>query len=98
MPGAFIVPDFQSLRVWCKQNKIEYSSDAQMTEHPDILKKYDEEILHYNEQFAVFERIKKFVLMKEPWTVDGGELTATLKLKRKPVLNKYQKEYNEIYQ
>ncbi|MDG2164321.1 MAG: AMP-dependent synthetase/ligase [Flavobacteriales bacterium] len=97
MPGAFIVADFQALKVWCKLHQIDYTSDAQMTEHPDVLKKYDEEISHYNEQFAPYERIKKFVLMKEAWSVDGGELTATMKLKRKPVLSKYEQEYKEIY-
>jgi len=97
MPGAFIVPDFQALKVWCELHQIDYNSDAQMTEHPDVLKKYDEEISHYNEQFAPYERIKKFVLMKEAWSVDGGELTATMKLKRKPVLSKYEQEYKKIY-
>ena len=97
MPGAFIVPDFQALKVWCKLHQIDYTSDAQMTEHHDVLKKYDEEISHYNEQFAPYERIKKFILMKEAWSVDGGELTATMKLKRKPVLSKYEHEYKEIY-
>jgi long-chain acyl-CoA synthetase len=97
MTSAFVVPDFTSLQVWCKNHSISYSTDAEMTQHPEILKKYEKEIAHYNEQFAHFERVKKFVLMKEVWTVDGGELTATLKLKRKPVLDKYQKEFNEIY-
>ena len=97
MPGAFIVPDFQALRVWCEHNQIDYTTDAQMTEHPDVLKKYDEEVSHYNEQFAPYEQVKKFVLMKEAWSVDGGELTATMKLKRKPVLSKYEQKYNEIY-
>ena len=97
MPGAFIVPDFQALKVWCELHQIDYTSDAQMTENLDVLKKYDEEISHYNEQFAPYERIKKFVLMKEAWSVDGGELTATMKLKRKPVLSKYEQEYKKIY-
>ena len=97
MPGAFIVPDFQALRVWCEHNQIDYTTDAQMTEHPDVLKKYDEEVSHYNEQFAPYEQVKKFVLMKEAWSVDGGELTATMKLKRKPVLSKYDHKYKEIY-
>ena len=68
-----------------------------MTRHPNVLNKYDEEISHYNEKFAPYERIKKFVLMKEAWSVDGGELTATMKLKRKPVVSKYEQEYKEIY-
>tara|TARA_B100001741_G_scaffold217004_1_gene179834 strand:+ start:1992 stop:3761 length:1770 start_codon:yes stop_codon:yes gene_type:complete len=97
MPGAFIVPDFQALKVWCELHQIDYTSDAQMTRHPNVLNKYDEEISHYNEKFAPYERIKKFVLMKEAWSVDGGELTATMKLKRKPVLSKYEQEYKEIY-
>ena len=97
MPGAFVVPAFESLKIWCKHHDIDYSTDAKMTEHPKVLKKYQEEIAHYNEQFAPYEQVKKFVLMKESWSIEGGELTATLKLKRKPVLAKYEKEYKEIY-
>jgi len=97
MPGAFIVPDFESLKVWCKLHNINYTTNAEMIVHPEVLKKYEKEVAHYNEQFATFERVKKFVLMKEAWSIEGGELTATLKLKRKPVLAKYEKEYKEIY-
>ncbi len=97
MPGAFIVPDFDALQIWCKNHNIKYSSNEEMVEKKEVINKYQEEIDHYNEQFASFERVKKFVLMKTTWAIDSGELTATLKLKRKPTLAKYQKEYNEIY-
>lgn len=97
MPGAFIVPEFEALKVWCKLHDIAYTTNTEMACHPEVLKKFDTEIAHYNEQFAPYEQVKKVVVMKEPWTIEGGELTATLKLKRKPVLAKYQKEYKEIY-
>ena len=97
MPGAFIVPEFEALKVWCKLHDIVYTTNSEMASHPEVLKKFDTEISHYNEQFAPFEQVKKVVVMKQPWTIEGGELTATLKLKRKPVLAKYQKEYKQIY-
>jgi len=97
MPGAFIVPEFEALKVWCKLHDIVYTTNSEMASHPEVLKKFDAEIAHYNEQFAPFEQVKKVVVMKQPWTIEGGELTATLKLKRKPVLAKYQKEYKQIY-
>lgn len=97
MPGAFIVPDYESLKVWCKHHDLPYTTDSEMVANERVLQKYTDEINHYNEQFAPYERVKKFVLMKEAWSIEGGELTATLKLKRKPVLAKYQNEYKEIY-
>ena len=97
MPGAFIVPEFEALKVWCKLHDIVYTTNSEMASHPEVLKKFDAEISHYNKQFAPFEQVKKVVVMKQPWTIEGGELTATLKLKRKPVLAKYQKEYKQIY-
>ena len=97
MPGAFIVPEFESLKIWCKHHDLNYTTNAEMSQHPEVLKKFNAEIAHYNEQFAPFEQVKKIVVMKEAWTIEGGELTATLKLKRKPVLAKYEKEYKEIY-
>ena len=97
MPGAFIVPEFESLKVWCQLHDISYTTNSEMTEHPEVLKKYESEINRYNQQFAPYEQVKKFVLMKDVWSVDGGELTATLKLKRKPIRAKYDNEYREIY-
>ena len=97
MPGAFIVPEFESLKIWCKLHDITYTTNSKIVAHPEVIKKFNSEIEHYNKQFAQYEQVKKIVLMKEIWTIEGGELTATLKLKRKPILTKYQKEYKEIY-
>jgi len=97
MPGAFIVPEFEALKIWCGANAINYSDDADLIEHPKIIEKYESEINFYNNQFANYQQVKKFVLMKESWSVDGGELTATLKLKRKPIMQKYFTDYNKIY-
>ena len=97
MPAAYIVPEFEALKVWCKLHNINYTSDAEMSQHPKVLEKFQSEINHYNEQFAPYEHVKKFAVMKETWSIEGGELTATLKLKRKPVMKKYQEIYKEIY-
>jgi len=97
MPAAFIVPEFEALKIWCKLHNINYTSNEEMSQHTKVLEKFQNEINHYNEQFAPYERVKKFAVMKEPWSIDGGELTATLKLKRKPVMEKYQHLYKEIY-
>jgi long-chain acyl-CoA synthetase len=97
MPAAFIVPEFEALKIWCKLHNISYTSNEEMSQHTKVLEKFQNEINHYNEQFAPYERVKKFAVMKEPWSTDGGELTATLKLKRKPVMEKYQHLYKEIY-
>ena len=97
MPSAFIVPEFEALKVWCKLHNLDYTTNAEMSQHPIVLEKFQSEINHYNKQFAPFEHVKKFAVMKETWSIDGGELTATLKLKRKPIMGKYQKIYQEIY-
>ena len=55
MPGAFIVPDFDALQIWCKNHNIKYSSNEEMVEKKEVINKYQEEIDHYNKQFASFE-------------------------------------------
>jgi long-chain acyl-CoA synthetase len=97
MPSAFIVPEFEALKVWCKLHNLDYTTNAEMSQHPVVLEKFQSEINHYNQQFAPFEHVKKFAVMKETWSIDGGELTATLKLKRKPIMEKYREIYQEIY-
>ncbi len=96
-PSALIVPMFDGLRDWCKENDIPYTTNEEMIKHPKVLAKYQEEIDHYNHLFAQWEKIKKFVLAPTTWGVDSGELTPTMKLKRRVVHKKFENEIKEIY-
>ena len=96
-PGAFILPSFIVLKEWCRRHDISYTSDSQMIRDSRIIKKFEEEVETYNESFSGYEKIKKFELLSTIWSIESGELTATLKLKRKPIIEKYQRQYNKIY-
>ncbi|MTI19894.1 long-chain fatty acid--CoA ligase, partial [Fulvivirga sp. RKSG066] len=97
-PAALILPAFDALKDWCTQKKITYTTDAEMIKHERILKKFDEEIARLNENFAQYEKIKKYTLLSKPWGIDSGELTPTLKLKRKAIHSKYENEISMLYQ
>ncbi len=97
-PAAFIVPDFVYLTDWCKNNQITYSNSEQIIREPKILELFDAEVKKYNEHFNQYERIKKFVLIGKAWSPEGGELTATLKLKRRNILEKYSDLYIKIFE
>ena len=74
-----------------------FSNMKDILSNTAVLEKYSKEIEHYNSFFSPYERIKKFELIAEPWSVDGGELTATMKLRRKNILLKYQHLSEKIY-
>lgn len=96
-PAAFIQPAFDFLRDWAKRKGIEYTTDAEMVKNGKVLARFEEEVEKYNEHFAQYEKIKKFELVPAPWSVETDELTPTLKLKRKVILDKYKALYNKIY-
>ena len=95
--AAFIVPSEENLKIWCKRHNIIFSNMVEIIKNHTVLNKYEKEIESFNALFNPYERIKKFKLMNQPWTVNGGELTATMKLKRKNIINKYQESYKDIY-
>jgi long-chain acyl-CoA synthetase len=97
-PAALIVPSFEGLREFCKRKDIPYSTDAQMVTKPEILEKFQSEIDGLNKYFGKWEQIKRFKLLDKPWGVDSGELTPTMKLKRKVIHQKHLKEIEQIYQ
>lgn len=96
-PAALVVPSFDALREWCKVKNIQYTSDEEIVSHEQIIEKFDRELQRLNENFAQYERIKKLKILSTPWTIDTGELTPTLKLKRKKIIAKYQSEIDSIY-
>ncbi len=95
--GALIVPSFENLKVWAKQNNISFGTIHDLVRNPAVLEMYKRIVEEYNQQFNHAEQIKKFELCPAEWTVDGGELTPTLKLKRKVIMEKYKDAIERIY-
>ncbi|QNA45036.1 AMP-dependent synthetase/ligase [Lacibacter sediminis] len=95
--GALIVPSFENLKVWAGQNNISYGTVHDLIRNPAVLEMYKNIVEEFNTQFNHVEQIKKFELCANEWTVDGGELTPTLKLKRKVIMEKYRDAIERIY-
>ncbi len=95
--SALIVPSEDSMKIWCSRHRIGFSSLKDIITNQKVLDKFQREIDNYNKLFNHYEQIKQFRLLSTNWTVDGGELTATMKLRRKNIINKYQSIYNDIY-
>ncbi|VAW27376.1 Long-chain-fatty-acid--CoA ligase [hydrothermal vent metagenome] len=96
-PSALIVPDYESVSEWCKIHHSSCATVDEMMKSEKVRAKFDKEIEHYNQEFANYERIKKYTLMTEAWSIEGGELTPTLKLKRKNIMAKYEAEVADFY-
>lgn len=98
MPAAFIQPNFEFVKEWAKIHHIELgNSNAEIVTHPKVIARIGEEVEALNEKFGNWEKIKRFELTPDVWSIDGGHLTPTLKLKRKIVLEKYRALYKQIY-
>jgi long-chain acyl-CoA synthetase len=95
--GALIVPAFPVLKDWCRQNGISYSTNEDIIRHPKVLELMKDLVESFNKYFNHVEQIKKFELLPNEWTVNGGELTPTLKLKRKVIMEKYRDAIERIY-
>lgn len=99
MPAALIQPNFEFIMDWARRNKINIGkSNEEVITHPDIIERIHEEIIFYNERFGKWEKIKKFELTPDVWTIEGGHLTPTLKLKRQVIKGKYKNLYEKIYE
>src|SRR5690606_33675515 len=92
-----IVPAFEELEKYCKVKGIPFESRESIIKNPQIIKKYQQEVDKANENFGHWEMVKKFVLLPKEWTIDNGELTPKLSLKRKIILQKHEEEINKIY-
>lgn len=95
--GALIVPSFENLKQWASENNLSYSGIEELVRMPAVLEMYKQLLETYNVQFNHVEQVKKFELLPSEWTVDGGELTPTMKLKRKKIMEKYKGAIERIY-
>ena len=95
--GALIVPAYAHLREWCVKNGIPNGNVKDLIRNPRIIELYKGIVEEYNQLFNHVEQIKKFELLENEWNIDGGELTPTLKLKRKVIMEKYRDAVERIY-
>lgn len=95
--SALIVPNFLSLADWCMKNHVNAKSPEEMVKNPEVLKMFRAAIDEKNKNFGHWETIKKFELMPKEWSIDTGELTPSLKVKRKIVNEKYKDMIERIY-
>lgn len=98
MPAAFIQPSFDFIQEWAKRKNLNVGTNpAEIAANPEVIDRIEKEVEKINERFGNWEKIKRFELTPEVWSIDGGHLTPTLKLKRKIVMEKYKDLYQKIY-
>lgn len=96
-PAALIQPDFEFLKQYCEHKEIDYKTNREVILNQTIIDRIGQELEKKNKAFGKWEQVKKFELCSEPWSIDGEELTPTLKLKRRVILRKYAYLYEKIY-
>ena len=95
--GGLIVPSFANLYDWCRKNNVPELSNAELIRHPKVGALFKDLIESFNKYFNHVEQVKKFELLPNDWTIDTGELTPKLSLKRKVIMAKYAEAIERIY-
>ena len=95
--SALIVPNFEALEEYAKDNNISFSSRKDLINNQEIKEFYSKRIDDQSSELANYEKIKRFTLMENEFTQDGGELTPTMKIKRKVVAEKYNDQISSMY-
>lgn len=96
-PAALVVPAFEAIQEWCRRHKVEYPGDANIADNKQIVDRIWKDINKANAQFGSWEQVKQIRILPQLFTIENGELTPTLKLKRKPIMARYQSVVDEIY-
>lgn len=96
-PAALVQPDFEFLESWCQRKDIAVKDRADMVKNQQVVDRVMEEIDDKNQQFGSWERVKRIALTPEVWSVDDGQLTPKLSLKRRNIIKRYADLYKEIY-
>ncbi len=98
MPAAFIQPNYEFVQEWAKRKNIDIgNTNEEMIKTPEVIERIQEEVDLYNQKFGNWEKVKKFELTPEVWSIEGDQLTPTMKLKRRNIKESYKILYNKIY-
>ena len=95
--AALMVPDFEHLAAWCKIKNIPYTINKEMISEKAIKDRFKKEIDCFNKQFGATDKIIKFELIDHEWTIDSGEITDNLKLKRSYIQNMHKEQIDSLF-
>jgi long-chain acyl-CoA synthetase len=95
--GALIVPSFATLAEWMREKEIPFTTNEDVVNHPKVLELYRGLVESFNTYFNHVEQVKKFELLPREWTIETGEMTPKMSLKRKVVMEKYKDAIERIY-
>lgn len=95
--GALIVPSFLALQLWMKEKNIVFTTNEAALKLPAVLEMYLGIVEDFNQFFNHVEQVKKFELLPQEWTIDTGEMTPKMSLKRKVIMEKYKAAVENIY-
>jgi long-chain acyl-CoA synthetase len=95
--SAIVVPNFQNLHNWAAFHQISFQDNTDLIKITQVVTKYQHEVENINKQLGDFERIKRFRLVSDEWSMQTGELSPTLKLKRNTLHERYKELILEIF-
>ena len=95
--SAIIVPSFPALEDWAAVNRVPFASREELIATPEVFALYESIVSGVNEDLAQFEKIKKFIIVSDEFSMANGALTPTMKLKRRYIEQRYSKELDELY-
>ncbi len=96
--SALIVPDFDAIKEYADSHKIPYSKMDDLVKKEEVYKLIDGEMSKFQKRLANFEKVRKFSLLDKPFSIESGEITPSLKVKRKVVEEKYKSLIERMYQ
>ena len=95
---ALIVPDFEALKEFARENQLTYSSDKDFVDKPEVYELLSKEIGLLQQDLANYERVRKFTLLDKPLTVENGEITPTMKVRRNIIDEKFKHMIDTMYE
>lgn len=95
--AALIVPNFEDLKTWCDENHVAFTSNAEVIKEKKVIDRYRKEVESYNKYFGDFEKVKRFELVDREWTIDEGEVTPSLKIRRKVIADHFKDLIDKMF-
>lgn len=95
---ALIVPDFEAIKEYADSHNIAYKKVEELTKDEEIYKLLENEMDHFQKKLANYERVRKFALLDQPFSIESGEITPKLSVKRKFVEERYKNIIDTMYQ